>query len=140
MVDRAELEAARERVQGYRCCGHPLVPTAIWLLGALDRLLAERERAAEPRVTQEWISKTDILELLDRRCRARPGAMPTYDLDLHRRASEAIFALREQLAERTLQHRIQLDNAVRLLRENEIPLGTIQSQLPESGGGDTEAA
>jgi hypothetical protein len=35
---QSELEAARQRVNAYRGCGHPLVPTAVWLLGEVQRL------------------------------------------------------------------------------------------------------
>lgn len=62
----------------------------------------------------------DLLVLLNRRCAARPGGIPTYDLDLHRRCMEEIVRLREQLAERTMQHKVQMDNAGRLLLENEV--------------------
>ena len=40
-----ELEVAKQRVNAYRGCGHPLVPTAIWLLGEVQRL---EKLVAEP--------------------------------------------------------------------------------------------
>lgn len=43
-----ELEVAKQRVNAYRGCGHPVMATAIWLLGEVQRLAgveAERDSA-----------------------------------------------------------------------------------------------
>lgn len=124
VVDAAELAAARQRVLIYRACGHPLVPTASWLLGELERLAGEATPGIrgelDPAKEQVVMVEPDLLELLDRRCAARAGAVPTYDLDLHRRCVDEIMRLREQLAERTLQHKVQMANAARFMLENEV--------------------
>jgi hypothetical protein len=36
-----ELETARQRIAAYRGCGHPVMPTAVWLLAEVERLTAE---------------------------------------------------------------------------------------------------
>jgi hypothetical protein len=123
-VDPAELAAARQRVDLYRACAHPLVPTAAWLLAEVDRLAGEAATGVrgelEPAKEQVVKAEPDLLELLDRRCAVRPGVVPTYDLDLHRRCVDEIMRLREQLAERTLQHKVQMANAARFMLENEV--------------------
>lgn len=38
MVEKcSELETARQRVESYRNCGHPVIPSAIWLLVKVER-------------------------------------------------------------------------------------------------------
>lgn len=98
-VDAAEGDVPR--VYGCRDCG-------------CDMVRSQLKAMASSHVSP------DLLDLLDRRCAARPGGIPTYDLDLHRRCMDEITRLREQLAERTLQHKVQLDNAARFMLENEV--------------------
>lgn len=47
MSDDIELTAARQRVAAYRLCGHPLIPTAVWLLGKVERQIKEIAQLSE---------------------------------------------------------------------------------------------
>ena len=39
-----ELEVARQRITAYAASGHPVMPSALWLLREVERLTAEVER------------------------------------------------------------------------------------------------